>query len=131
MKSRYVALFLGWLVPGLGHYYAGKKGKGALFFFVITAAAVVGLALGEFHNVYFGLKHYQFYAEVGNGLFTVGVSAIAHKLMVTPVEYSASAASLAQVIPIGDLYLMLAGLLNYIIAANAFDVLSPGAKDAT
>lgn len=38
--------FLGWLVPGLGHYYLGHKGLAVVFFLGITLPYLTGLALG-------------------------------------------------------------------------------------
>lgn len=123
-KSKYAALFLGWLVPGLGHAYAGKRWKAAILFVAITASAFTGLALGRFRNVYFAPRHYQFYAEIGNGLFTVAASAAMKAGGAVPVESSADGGYLANRLPLADLYLMIAGLLNFVAAANAFDVLA-------
>ncbi len=121
MKNKYVALFLGWLVPGLGHLYIGKRWKAAVFFTALMGAAWAGLAMGHFRNVYFAARHYQQYAEIGNGLFTI-VAGLAMRLAQTvPVEETGRGAYLAGTLPIADLYLMVAGLLNYVVAANAFD----------
>lgn len=130
MKSKYIALLLGWLVPGLGHYYAGKERKAAIFFVAIMASTIAGFVLGGFRSVYFQPDHYQFYAEVGNGLFTVGVSFFMQILHLRPIEATASAASLAGPVAIADLYLMVAGLLNMVVAANAFDVVAAQSRQA-
>jgi TM2 domain-containing membrane protein YozV len=124
MKSKYTALILGWLVPGLGHFYAGKRQKGIVFLVAIMASAITGLAIGNFRNVYFAADHYQFYAEIGNGLFTLAGSFLMKVSRTAPIESAANAAFLAGIAPIGDLYLMVAGLLNFIVAANAFDVVA-------
>jgi len=126
MKNKYVALFFGWLVPGLGHIYAGQKWKGLVLFAVLTASSLAGLAMGRFRNVYFEPNHYQFYAEVGNGLFTIVVSLAARVSGSVPVERTASGAFLAGTLSVADLYLMVAGLLNFVAAANAFDVAAHG-----
>ncbi|MHC4713812.1 MAG: DUF6677 family protein [Planctomycetota bacterium] len=122
MRRKFAALFLGWLVPGLGHVYLGKRWKGTVLFVVLTCASLVGLAMGRFRNVYFEPSHYQFYAEIGNGLFTLAASGISAAVRATPVEKSASAGYLASTLPVADLYLMVAGLLNFVAAANAFDL---------
>ena len=128
MKNRFVALLLGWLVPGLGHWYAGCRWKAVAFCAAIYASALVGWAMGDFRNVYYEPNHYQFYAEVGNGLFTLAVSAAMHITRSVPAEATAQGAKLAVILPIGDLYLMLAGLLNAIVAANAFDTAASAGK---
>ncbi len=89
---------------------------------------MTGLALGGWRNVYFTPTHFQFYAEIGNGLFTLA-ACIAMKVTGTaPIEATASAADLAGRMPIADLYLMVAGLLNFVVAANAYDVAAEDAK---
>jgi hypothetical protein len=130
MKSKVLALFLGWLVPGVGHLYAGKRQKAVIFFVAIMAAAFLGLVLGSGRNVYFRLNHYQFYAEIGNGLFTVVASVWMFVRQAQPIESTASAGALAGIVPIADLYLMVAGLLNAIVAANAFDTVAAEARRA-
>jgi hypothetical protein len=40
------AAFLAWLLPGLGHWYQGRKSKAALFFICIMGLFVYGLYLG-------------------------------------------------------------------------------------
>lgn len=124
MKNKYIALFCGWLVPGLGHAYAGRKWQGIVLFSVLTASSFIGLALGRFRNVYFEPSHYQFYAEVGNGLFTIVTSVAARLFQATPIEHTARGAYLADMLPVADLYLMIAGLLNFVAAANAFDIVA-------
>jgi hypothetical protein len=128
MKNKYAAFFLGWLMPGLGHIYIGNRWKATVFFVAIMASAVAGLTMGRFHNVYYAHDHYQFYAEIGNGLFTIVGSAVMAALHAAPVETTAPASMLAGTLPIADLYLMLAGLLNFIIAANAFDAAAAGRR---
>lgn len=124
MKSKHIALFLGWLVPGAGHLYAGVAWKAAIFFVAIMGAAVAGLAMGEFRSVYFAPTHYQFYAEIGNGLFTT-VAALAMKIRhAQPIEATATGSFLSGRLPIADLYLMVAGLLNFVVAANAYDAVA-------
>lgn len=128
MQSKFAALVLGWLIPGAGHFYAGRKLKGFIFFSTITAAAGFGLVLGDYRNVYFQPDHYQFYAEVGNGFFTLVTSAIVRLMHVAPAEAVASAGVQAGVLPVADLYCMIAGLLNFIVAANAFDAVAAVAR---
>ncbi|MBI1871729.1 MAG: hypothetical protein HYS07_11170 [Chlamydiae bacterium] len=45
-KSYPFAFFLGYLFPGLGHFYMGKKGLGLFFFFAIVPLYGVGMMLG-------------------------------------------------------------------------------------
>ncbi len=46
------AAFLAWLIPGLGHYYQGRKGKAALYAICILSIYFIGFVLGEGKVVY-------------------------------------------------------------------------------
>ena len=59
LRNPYLAGFLAWLVPGLGHYYQRRYHKAVIFFLCIMPTFVVGCALassseiGIARNVYF------------------------------------------------------------------------------
>ena len=46
LKNPYLAAFLAWLVPGLGHVYQGRRGKGLLYFVCILGLFLAGLTMG-------------------------------------------------------------------------------------
>src|SRR5437764_14889811 len=50
----YSAAFLSYLVPGLGQMIQGRGGKGLLFLVGVYSLFFYGMALGQWHNVYFG-----------------------------------------------------------------------------
>ena len=77
LKDPRVAAFLAWLVPGLGHLYQGRTGKGVLFFVCIVGTFVYGLSLGQGRVVYAStadvfsrqfLERWQYICQVGVGL---------------------------------------------------------------
>ncbi len=43
LKNRWLAFFLAWLFPGLGHFYQGRTVKGILFSVTILALLISGL----------------------------------------------------------------------------------------
>ncbi|TWT88185.1 hypothetical protein Mal64_16640 [Pseudobythopirellula maris] len=47
LKNRYLAGFLAWLVPGLGHLYQGRTGKGLLYAICILGTFVFGFYVGD------------------------------------------------------------------------------------
>ena len=53
LKNRYLAGFLAWLIPGLGHWYQGRKGKAVLYATCILGLFFLGFFLGEGRNVFF------------------------------------------------------------------------------
>jgi len=78
LKDPRLAAFLAWLVPGLGHIYQGRTGKGLLFFFCILGTFVYGLYIGEGRVVYaseesllsrkFLNERWQYVCQLGVGL---------------------------------------------------------------
>jgi len=62
LRNPYLAGFLAWLVPGLGHYYQGRYPKALIFFLCIAPLFVVGCALasssetGIARNVYWSWR---------------------------------------------------------------------------
>ncbi len=52
LRHPYKAAFLAWLVPGLGHFYQGRTGKGWLYAICILGLYFVGYFLGEGKVVY-------------------------------------------------------------------------------
>jgi len=91
------SLLLGWFVPGLGHVYQKKYWKGGIFFVCILSMAALGLFMGG--------KIYSFQTE--NPLTILGLG----NLKNTTFEF-------------GTAYIAGAGLLNYLVALDAFDIAS-------
>ena len=81
LKNPFIAGFLSWLVPGLGHYYQGRYPKALIFFFCIVPTFVVGCALGSSlevgtaRNVYWSWRRadmrFWWLAQASLGLATV------------------------------------------------------------
>jgi hypothetical protein len=72
LKDPRLAAFLAWLVPGLGHFYQGRTGKGILFFVCIVGTFFYGLYLGDGRVVYAStpslLTRWQYFFQLGVGL---------------------------------------------------------------
>lgn len=72
LKEPWLAATLAWLLPGLGHWYQGRKGKASLFFVCIVGTFVYGLCLGEGKVVYASSPgqdwRWQYYCQLGVGL---------------------------------------------------------------
>ena len=52
IRNPATAAFLAWLIPGLGHYYQGRKGKAFLYAFCILGLYCLGMLMGEGKIVY-------------------------------------------------------------------------------
>jgi len=78
LKDPRLAAFLAWLVPGLGHVYQGRTGKGLLFSICILGTFFYGMYIGGGRVVYastadvfsrkFFNDRWQYVCQVGVGL---------------------------------------------------------------
>lgn len=116
MKFRsFFYLLSGWLIPGLGHLIQRKFLRGLIFFFCISGMAWLGLAMGG--KIYsFQLENpltvLAFFADLGNLLLYVfsRLFALGQGFLERPT------------FEFGTAYLAGAGLLNYLVALDAFDI---------
>ena len=127
LARRALAVIAAWLVPGAGHLALGKYGRALLFFATIGGAFVLGLSLSG--HLYWPTVaeppsrfHFDlitvlwFFAEIGSGLcylvsyaMGLGTAPIAQAAATPTFEY-------------GNTFMFLAGLLNYLVIHDAFDI---------
>jgi Family of unknown function (DUF6677) len=108
-------LLAGWFVPGLGHVLQKKFWRGIIFFLSIGAMTAIGLSMGgriypfQTENP---LTILAFFADIGNFV----VYALSRLLAL-------GQGSLERVsFEFGTAYIAGAGLLNYLIAIDAYDI---------
>lgn len=73
LKQPWLAGILAWAIPGLGHMYQGRTGKGILFFICILGTFAYGMYLGEGKVVYAATNweqqfRWQYLCQLGVGL---------------------------------------------------------------
>src|SRR5262245_55602346 len=72
LRDRWLAAFLAWLLPGAGHMYQRRWGKGGLFMTCILGTFFYGLWLGGGRVVYASFRegdsHFAFLCQAGVGL---------------------------------------------------------------
>ena len=80
LRDRWMAAFLAWLVPGAGHLYQRRYGKGLLFMVCILSTFFYGIFLGSDNVVYASFRkddgrdylqddvRYAYLCQVGIGL---------------------------------------------------------------
>ncbi|MFY9553775.1 MAG: DUF6677 family protein [Blastocatellia bacterium] len=127
LARRTAAVLAAWLVPGAGHLTLGRYGRGLLFFVTIVGAFSLGLILNG--HLYWptvaeppSVFHFDLitvlwsFAEIGSGLcyivsfvFGLGTAAIPQAAASPTFEY-------------GNTFMFLAGLLNYLVIHDAFDI---------
>jgi uncharacterized protein DUF6677 len=122
--QRIVALIASWLIPGAGHLVLGRVGRGLLFFVTIVGSFSLGLALhgrlfwpalsdtGKFP--YFDLITVLWsFAQFGAGLCYVGSYLLG---------FGADPQPWVGTFEYGNTFMFLAGLLNYLVMHDAFDI---------
>jgi hypothetical protein len=110
-----VFMILGWFIPGLGHAVQKKYVRAVLFFGSVFAMTAMGLAMGG--RVYpfqtdNPLTILAFFADIGNGLFY----SLARFLSWGPGELERAT------FEFGTAYIAGAGLLNFLVALDAYDI---------
>lgn len=111
----YLALILGWLVPGAGHLLTGRWVRALLLFAAITAMFWLGIAMqGQLYAPNTGdiLEMLGFVGDLGNGLFYVVGRMIG--LGQVPVQTVWA--------DYGTKFIVVAGLLNFISAVDAHNL---------
>lgn len=109
---------LGWAVPGAGHVCQGRLAGGFLMGGAVWLMYVLGILLGGHLFSLFssttGLLSYVFgFFNLGTGLLYVFCRAS----NIGALDQAQRATS-----EYGNVFLMVAGLLNYLLALDAFDV---------
>ena len=105
----------GWFVPGAGHLWAGQRVKGVVFMLMLPLMFAIGLALEG------ALPRFDFSDPL------VGLAAVANLGMGIPY-FIAKALSLgkgvvtAATYEYGNTFLIVSGLLNMLVAIDAYDV---------
>ena len=114
MKA-YGILFLSWLFPGLGHVVQKKYVKGIVFLVGILLLLVFGLIMqGKFYDTkeFHPLMLLGFLGDLGSGIFFFIIKlAGLGKGNIQAVTYH-----------YGTTYMACAGLVNYLVALNAYDI---------
>lgn len=108
-------LFLGWIIPGLGHISLKKYWRGAIFFVCLAAMTGIGLFMGG--RIYSlqtenPLTILAFFADIGNGLLYI----------LSRIFFFGEGNLKNVTFEFGTAYLAGAGLLNYLVALDAFDI---------
>lgn len=106
---------VGLLMPGVGHILLGRRGRGLVFFAAILAMFGLGLAMeGKLYDAVPDqpLHLFAFVANAGTGLLYILARALGQgRGVLSNPAYD-----------YGTTYLWVAGLLNYLVVLDAFDI---------
>ena len=122
----YIIFFISWLFPGAGHFIQKKYVKAAVFFTGIALLLTLGVLMegkfyepftltridnGEFVKHFHPLLVLGFLGDLGAGIFFFLLKLVGYSGNIEAVTFH-----------YGTTYIVSAGLINYLIALNAFDI---------
>lgn len=110
---------LAWIAPGAGHLWLGKVGRGAQLAGAVYLLLILGWGLS---GHFYGPESYQ---EVGMLAYIFGLCDLGNGLIyIFSLASNIGVLNQAQQVTAeyGDRFLMVAGLLNYLVALDAFDI---------
>ncbi len=114
--SPVLAMTLAWAVPGLGHFYLGRRRTAAAFLFLVTATFLAGLSFqGRLYSIEQGqpLTILATFAVYGAGLLNIAARALSE---------SPGGTILAPTYEYGCAYLLTAGLMNLLLILDVHDI---------
>ncbi len=112
-------LVLAWVLPGLGHFYIGRRRKALLFFGVITVTFLAGALLAHGRNLSYERDAVYFLAYIFNpGETGLGWMFTRH------LEYDHAIPHLQ----VGFLYTAVACLLNLVVVIDFFNTCTRGRR---
>ena len=116
-SAAFVACGLAWLVPGGGHFYLRRKGKGLVFLFCLLALFVLGVAMQSKLQLHLGFDDPLAFIVSVAQMALGGPYLVARYLgfgegdaLVTAVTYE-----------YGVTFTAVAGLLNVLVMLDAYD----------
>jgi len=152
LKDPAKAAVLAWLVPGLGHYYQGRRGKALLYASCILGLFFLGLALGEGKIVFWRWTspfrdpdnfRASYLAQFFVGLPALpgliqgtlrhfGLDPILWGYLDAPPQAALNALhpKLGKLVEVGWVYTVVAGLLNILAIYDAYEGPAYGDEEA-
>ena len=115
-RSAAIAMILAWLVPGLGHFYLGRRRTAIAFAVIVALTFLAGLSFqGRLYTIEDGqpLTILATFAVYGAGLLNLAARA----LLENP-----GGTILAPTFEYGCAYLLTAGLMNLLLVLDAHDI---------
>jgi hypothetical protein len=115
-RSPVAAMLLAWMIPGLGHWYLGRRRSAVAFAVIVTLTFLAGLSFqGRLYTIEQGqpLTILATFAVFGAGLLNIAARLLSENpggvILSATYEY-------------GCAYLLTAGLMNLLLVLDAFDV---------
>ena len=110
------ACLLAWLLPGAGHLYLRRTGKGLVFLGAIGALFVMGLAMDSRLQMAVGLD------DILASLFSLAQMAIGLPYVVARMLGYEAGLVTSVTFEYGNTFTAVAGLLNILVVLDAYDI---------
>jgi hypothetical protein len=117
----WVAAVVGWLVPGAGHWYVGRRGRALAFLGLVATSLALGLALHG--NLYRPLP-----GQPLTYLATLGCMGMGLPYFLLRYLAGYSGEVIAPGYEYGTAFILTAGLMNLLLVLDAWDI-ALGKKD--
>ena len=115
LGSQYTLVLLAWVIPGLGHFSLGRRGRGFIFLVLCTVSLLIGWSLNG--NLYRILPDQPL--SVLATLGSMGVGALYFVLRFL-MEYQGEVTSSS--FEIGSAFILTAGLMNLLVMIDVWDL---------
>lgn len=110
------AVLLGWVFPGLGHLFLGRRGKGLLLMGVLVALFVLGVAMDSRLTMYVGFEDPLAF------LFSIAQMGVGAPYVIARMLGFAAGLVTSPSHEYGNTFTAVAGLLNILVILDAFDI---------
>jgi hypothetical protein len=111
--AAYLAVVLAWLIPGAGHVFLGRRGRGLVFFVIVLASLALGCALQG-----------ELYRGIGQPLATLATLACAGMglpyFVLLGLGYTGNVDAAGY--EYGKAFILTAGLMNILLILDAWDI---------
>ncbi len=112
-----VSMLLAWAIPGSGHLYLGRRGRGLAFFAIVVLMFVIGVFIdGGLYTVSGSrgslLRLLAGYASMGSGFLYFLTSRVG----------AATGNAVSDTFEYGSTFMLTAGLMNLLLVLDCYDI---------
>lgn len=115
LANPYLAAGLAWLVPGLGHAYLRRRGRGFIFFGVVVSALLIGVAIQ-------GELPWYFSSSPLATLATLGALGSGLPCLILRLAFDYTGDMTAAGFEYGRAFIIGAGIMNLLLVLDAWDI---------
>jgi hypothetical protein len=121
LRSPFLVVALGWLVPGAGHFLLGRRGRAAIILAAVVVPFIFGLLMrgplfqpgdGSGDVLSRVIQYGGFIGDLASGILYLGAKAFGYG----PPDIAAHAADY------GSKFIVAAGLLNVLAMVDAYEI---------